>query len=422
MKAFIRSLFGLLARLILRRYRPLVIGIAGSVGKTATKEAVAAGLDTAARPVRRTVGSFNAEIGVPTTIINGQGPAGSVLGWLKIFWQGLRLLIVPTFYPPALVLEMGADHPGDMERLLRVVQPKVGVLTSVAPEHLEFFGDEESVAAEESLIVRRVPADGAAIVNLDDRRAAEIVSGLHGRVIGYGWSAEATVRAEGYSLTKNERGWPDGMVVKVAVNGSVIPVALPGVIGRHQIYPVLAAVAAGLALGDEVISVIQRLSTYQPPPGRMRLFAGAEGSLLIDDSYNASPAAVQAALTTLAELDVPGRRIAILGQMSELGAAAAEWHDRIGRELAGQSIDRLITVGPLAERIGTAAVAAGQPADRVNNVASAEAAAALILPDLGPGDVVLLKGSRFAARLERAVKILLADPRRDADQLVHSDD
>ncbi len=281
MKPLIRSLFGLLARLVLRRYRPLVIGVAGSVGKTATKEAVAAGLATAARAVRRTAGNFNAEIGVPTTIINGQGPADSVLGWLKIFFRGLRLLIAPAPYPSVLVLEMGADHPGDLERLLRIVQPNVGILTSAAPEHLEFFGDEQGVVAEESLIVRRVPADGTVIVNLDDPRVAAIVSSLHRRVISYGWSADATVRAEGYSLTKNERGWPDGMVIKVAVSGSVIPVALPGVIGRHQLYPLLAAVAAGLALGDEVISVIQRLSAYQPPPGRMRLFAGAEGSLTV---------------------------------------------------------------------------------------------------------------------------------------------
>lgn len=419
MKPLARWVFRLLATIILRRHHPVVVAVAGSVGKTATKDALAAALNSAERPARGTVGNFNAEIGVPATVMSAGGSPTSLGGWVRLVFRGLRQALLGRTYPALLVLELAADHPGDLRPLLKMIQPTVGVLTSAAPEHLEFFGDEAGVIAEESLVVRQLPSTGTAVVNIDDPRIAALLPSLTTKVITYGWSHEAQVRADSMSMTKNAHGMPDGMVVKVAIDGSTVPVAIPGVIGRHQVYPILAAIAVGVAVGDEVMSIVQRLSSYVPPPGRMRLFAGREGSLLIDDTYNASPEAVQAALQSLHELEGPSQRIAILGQMSELGAAAAEWHDRIGREVAQLRISELVLVGPLAERIGRAAIAAGFSATNVHMVATAEAAAATILPRLNPSMAVLLKGSRFASRLERAVAILLDNPDRDTTFLVH---
>ncbi|MEK7537620.1 MAG: UDP-N-acetylmuramoyl-tripeptide--D-alanyl-D-alanine ligase [Patescibacteria group bacterium] len=418
MKYLSRIIFRLLARIILSRTRPVVVGVAGSVGKTATKDAIAAALATPARTVRKTEGNFNAEIGVPATVMSAGGPPRSAAGWLGLFLRGQKQAVLGGHYPSVLVLELAADHPGDLQPLLSLVKPAIGVLTSAAPEHLEFFRDESGVVEEESLLVRTLPARGTAVVNIDDPRIAELAPKLTGRVITYGWSATAMVRAESLSVTKDDRVLPDGMVAKISLDGSTIPVALPGVLGKHQVYPLLAAMAVGRILGDEVMSIVQRLSTYVPPAGRMRLFHGRDGSLLIDDTYNASPEAVQAALHTLHELEVPNLRIAVLGQMSELGATAAEWHDRIGREAAKLRLDRLITVGPLAARIGQAAIGAGLPSDRVHNVVNAAAAAALVQPLLAPGVAVLLKGSRYAARLEQAVAILLDNPDHDRQFLV----
>ncbi len=415
MKPFIRLILRRLASRILRQHQPLVVVVAGSVGKTATKEAVAAGLANG-RTVRKTEGNFNAEVGVPVTIIRGGGAPSSVLDWLAVVVEGL--FGRRQNYPQTLVLELGADHPGDLEPLLSLVQPAIGILTSLAPEHLEFFGDERGVINEESLVIRRLAPTATGVVNIDDPEAASLIPQSHQRIVSYGWQPEATVRAESVTVTKNDRGLPDGQVIKVAVQGSTIPVALPGVIGRHQVYPILAAIAVGTIVGDDPVSVSQRLSAYQPPAGRMRLFEGIDGSLIIDDSYNASPAAVLAAIDTLAELDVPGRKYIILGQMSELGAAAARWHDAVGQALAGKNIDRLITVGPLAERIGHAAQSAGVSPDRMMNVDTAEAAAAAIQRDLHAGDALLVKGSRYASRLERAVKLLLGHPERDSQNLV----
>ncbi len=418
MKILARLIFRLLARIILARTHPLVVAVAGSVGKTATKDAIAVALGSPTRAVRKTEGNFNAEIGVPATVMSAGGPPAAVGGWLGLLWRGKKQALFGGRYPKILVLEMAADHPGDLAPLIKLVKPSIGVLTSVAPEHLEFFGDEAGVVAEESLVVRSLPPTGTAIVNIDDPRLTELVPQLTCKVLTYGWSSSAMIRAESISITTDDRVLPDGMVVKISLDGSTIPVALPGVLGRHQVYPLLAAIAVGRVLGDDVMALVQRLSGYVPPAGRMRLFHGRDGSLLIDDTYNASPAAVQAALHTLHELEVPNLRIAVLGQMSELGSAAADWHDQIGREAAKLRLNELVTVGPLAARIGQAAVAAGLDAAHVHNVANAEAAAALVQPLLSPGVAVLLKGSHFASRLEKAVAILLDNPDQDSLFLV----
>lgn len=418
MKFFARIIFRFLARLILRRHKPTVIAVAGSLGKTGTKDAIAAGLASPTRMVRKTQGNFNAEIGVPATVMSSGGSPRSIGRWVRLLWRGKKQALFGGRYPNALVLELAADHPGDLKPLLNLVKPSIGVLTSAAPEHLEYFGDENNVMDEESLVVRSLPPTGTAVLNIDDPRIAVLAKTLTCKVLTYGWSEEAMIRAESASITKDERVLPDGMVAKISLDGSTIPIALPGVIGKHQVYPIMAAIAVGRALGDEAMSIVQRLSSYVPPAGRMRLFHGRDGALLIDDTYNASPEAVQAAIRTLHELDVPNARIAILGQMSELGSAAAEWHDRIGREVATLRINELITVGPLAERIGKAAAEAGMEASHIHNVADAEAAAALVQPWLSPGVAVLLKGSRFAARLEKAVAILLDNPERDMMYLV----
>lgn len=404
--------------MILRRYHPMVIAIAGSVGKTATKEAIASALHSTQRTIRKTPGNFNAEMGVPATIMSGRRPPHSLIDWLSILLDGKRQAFFGGPYPSTLVLELAADHPGDLPPLLRLVSPKIGVLTSAAPEHLEYFGDEQAVIDEESQVVRMLPSEGTAVVNIDDPRIRELLPELTCRVVTFGWSQDAMVRAESVSLTKDDRVLPDGMVAKVSLDGSTIPVAIPGVIGRHQVYPLLAAIAVGRIMGDEAMSIIQRFSTYVPPAGRMRLFHGREGSLIIDDTYNASPEAVQAALHTLHELDVPSDRIAVLGQMSELGSASAEWHDRIGREIAKLRLDHVVTVGPLAERIGRAALAAGFPATAIHHAADATAAASVVQPLLTSGTAVLIKGSRFASRLERAVAILLDNPDHDTPFLV----
>lgn len=418
MKPFARFIFRSIARGILRRERPLVVAVAGSVGKTGTKEAVAAALATSTRTLRQTVGNFNGEIGVPLTIMTGGTAPTSLWQWGMVLIAGLTQLLARRPYPAAVVLELGADKPGDLRPLVELARPQIGILTALTPEHMEFFDTLEAVVAEESLVVRLLKPDGTAILNLDDPHSKRLRSSLRSRVMTYGWDMAADVRIDQVRMTTDQHGLPTGQIIKIAVAGSVIPVALPGVIGRHQAYPIAAALAAAMACGDEVFESVQRLSHYRVPPGRMRVFPGVEGTVLIDDTYNASPAAMQAAVTTLIDLTVPGKKHVILGQMSELGASAAEAHDQIGALLSPQVIETIITVGPLAKRIGEAAHLKRFPTARILNVPTAEAAATTIRPLIQAGDALLFKGSRYASRLERAVKILLADPRRDEQWLV----
>lgn len=419
MKSLLRSLFRILAKRTLKKYHPRIIAVAGSVGKTATKDAIAAGLSSLSGGVRKTQGSFNAEIGVPVTIIAGGKARQGIGQWGKLLLRAIGQLLVRRPFPGTMVLEMGADKPGDLRELLTIAQPQVGVLTSAAPEHMEFFGDMKAVIAEESLIVRTLPSDGIAIVNADDERCLEILPQLKTTVLTYGWNPDADIRAEHATTTYDHNNLPSGMVVKIAVEGSVVPVALPGVIGRHQVLPLLATVAVAKAVGLPISEVMQNMSAYQPPPGRMRLLRGKQRSVILDDSYNASPEAMEAAIRTLSEMNVPGRKIAIIGQMSELGTQTNEWHEKIGQMFVPKSVSVLVTVGPLAELIGTTAISVGFPITKHYNVADAESAAALVQEMLAPGDIVLCKGSRYASRLERAVKMLLEDPDRDAGKIVH---
>lgn len=419
MKSFLRSLIRLLARRTIAKYHPRIIAVAGSVGKTATKDAIAAGLSSVSGGLRKTQGSFNAEIGVPVTIIAGGKSRQGIGQWLGVVWQGIRQLMVRTKFPGTLVIEMGADKPGDLRQLLEVVTPDVGVLTSAAPEHMEFFGDMKAVIAEESLIVRMLRPDGIAVINADDERCLEVASQVSSNVLTYGWNPEADIRAEHATTTYDDRSLPTGMVVKIAVDGSVVPVALPGVIGRHQVLPLLATVAVAKAMGVPIGDVMKNMSAYQPPPGRMRLLRGKQHSVILDDSYNASPEAMEAAIRTVSEMHIPGRKIAILGQMSELGTQTNEYHEKIGQMFIPKTVSVLITVGPIAQLIGTTAVTVGFPIAKHINVKDAESAADLVLDMIAPGDLVLCKGSRYSSRLERAVKMLLEDPDRDARNIVH---
>lgn len=414
MKSLARSVLKFLARRVLRRYHPQIIAIAGSIGKTATKEAVTASSDD----FRSTVGNFNGVVGVAVTILSDRGVPANLGQWWRVVWGGLVLLISRRSYPKVLVLEYGTDKPGDLQEILSIARPHITVLSSIAPEHLEFFHSLQGVEDEEWQAVSALGEEGTAVLNIDDQRINHRRTTIPGPVVTYGWSSQAMIRAESMTVKRNERGLPTGLMVKVAIEGSLVPMSLPGVIGRHQAYPVLAALAVARVRQQPVQTTIERFAAYQPPPGRMRLFAGLDQSLIIDDTYNASPTAMAAALTTLMELEIPGRKYVILGQMSELGAAATAWHEKTGQQITYPAIARLITLGPLAKVIGATAIAHGFPPDQVENVATPEAAAAVVQAELHAGDVVLLKGSRFASQLERAVVMLLAEPDRDRQFLV----
>lgn len=362
-----------------RRSSATVVGITGSSGKTITKDLLASVLATRLRTVAAR-GSFNNEIGLPLTLA--------------------RL----TPETEALVLEMGARGVGHIARLCQVARPDIGVVTNVGVAHYGMFGSAEAIATAKGELVEALPPGGAAVLNADDRAVAAMAERTSARVVTYAVHATtADVRAEGLTLDDLGRAsfrlvTPDGDA----------PVTLPAP-GEHLAADAAAAAAAGWLLGVGAADTARGLSTATLSPHRMQVTRRGDGVVVMNDAYNANPASMAAGLKTLrAARPAGGRAIAVLGEMAELGEIARDEHDRIGRLLVRLGVDRVVGIGPLARLTVEAARQEGiwEPDDAAA-VDDADAAAAL-LKDLRPGDVVLVKASR-AAGLEALAAALAAD-------------
>lgn len=344
------------------RFSPTVIGITGSVGKTSTKEATAAVLQRRYRTLKNPR-SYNNESTMPLTLL--QLDASHELA----------------------VLEMGAYVPGDIALLAQLARPQVGIVTNVGHSHLERMGSIEMVARTKGELVRALPAGGHAILNIDDPRVRAMADQTAARPFFYGGDPAAELWAdeiEGLGL--------NGVAFRAHYAGETQRLRLP-MLGRHSVYTALAAAAAGLLLGLDWPAIIEGLGDER---ARLRLVAvpARDGATLVDDTYNASPTSSLAALNLLAELQ--GRKLAVLGDMLELGPAEEESHRLVGRQ-AAQVVDWLVTVGRRAQWIAEGAAEAGLPAERIRQVADNRAAIELVGELMRPGDFILVKGSRGAA-------------------------
>lgn len=406
-KFIIVRILSLEARLILRRHAPLVVAVTGSVGKTSMKDAVCTAL--AARfHVRKSQKSFNSEFGVPLTILGLQNAWTSPLKWIENLLEGAHTLVRRGEYPACLVLEVGVDRPGDM-RALRWLRPHVVVFTRFpdVPVHVEYFASPEAVIEEKRELRRALRPHGTLVVNLDDPNMRDEMVTETQRILSYGYAHGATVRGSNYRVVY-ERGVPVGFAVTAVCGTSRASVVVRGTLGKHHTYPVLAALTVAYAQGIPFEEAVQALTQYVPPPGRMRILNGVNGSVVLDDTYNASPAAVEAGLQALADLSVSGRRIAVLGDMLELGTYSVEAHRRIGERVAAVA-SMFIAVGVRMQAAADAARACGVPGLHVELVRDATEAGVRIRELVRVGDVVVVKGSQ-SMRMEGVVETLLADP------------
>ncbi|MBU6321129.1 MAG: hypothetical protein KGI78_02940 [Patescibacteria group bacterium] len=412
MKRLARSAAALLlavaARAVVRRYRPKVVMVTGSVGKTATKEAVAAAL-SARYLVRKSEKSFNSEFGVPFTILGVGNPWDNPVAWIVLLRRALALLVLPNHYPNLLVLEVAADHPGDLAKILRIATPDAVVVTRLPeiPVHVEAYAGAAAVREEEFSPALALPAGAPLIVSADDPFALELAAGSAARLSTFGYAAEAGARIEDAGFLLDGEAVV-GMRGRLALAGESAEVCVRGAAGETQLLPLAAAAAAAAAFDISLADAVEALASYEPPPGRCRLLAGARGAALIDDTYNSSPAALAEAFATLAAFPHASRRVAVLGDMLELGRYSVMEHERMGEKAAAVA-DLLVTVGIRAKGLAAAAIAAGMPESNVRSFDDAHAAAAALPALIGAGDVVLLKGSQ-GIRLERVARALLADP------------
>jgi UDP-N-acetylmuramoyl-tripeptide--D-alanyl-D-alanine ligase len=351
-----------------QRHHVDIIAVTGSVGKTTCKELVVSVLGRKYCTLKSEA-NLNTEIGIPLTL-------------LQLTKEHERA-----------VLEFGMYARGDIALLSRLALPHIGVITNIGPVHLERLGSQGAITAAKAELVEALPADGVAVLNGDDARAAALASRTEARVVYYGLSAQCDVRAnEVVSLGLK------GIDFVLTAKEESVHARLP-IPGKHHVYPALAAAAVGLEEGLALGDVAEALAESRPDL-RSRVLPGPKGSTILDDSYNASPASMLAALDLLAEL--PGRRIALLGDMLELGAAEADGHRTVG-ERAATACDLLLVLGKCAQPLAEAAE--GGSAE-VRQLGSNAEAIEVLQRELSEGDHVLIKASRALA-FEKVVSVLI---------------
>ena len=416
-----------LAKAVVDKYQPQIIGITGSVGKTTTKEAILMVLAKKYR-IRGNIKNYNNEIGLPLTILGLESPGRSIIGWLSVIRAAFNLLHHrDANYPEFVVLEMGVDHPGDIDYLLSIVKPTIGVVTAIGQAHLEFFGSQDKIAAEKAKLITSLPPDGYSILNADDQRVLAMAEHSQAKVITYGFGSQAMVRASDLSFNyekSSQLAVADlpGLEFNLNYQDAVIPLVMTSVISEAVVSSVLAAVAVGLSQGIGLLDITKALVDFHVPKGRLNILSGSRQRVLLDDSYNASPTSVVTAVNILSRLPVDSakQRVAILGDMLELGVDGPAEHRRLGQIIAQLPIGQLVLIGPLAGLIGQEAQQQGW-VGKTDYFPDAVSASSLLDQLIPSAAVVLLKGSQ-GTRLEKLTKILLADQTKAADCLVRQEE
>ncbi|MEZ4156951.1 MAG: UDP-N-acetylmuramoyl-tripeptide--D-alanyl-D-alanine ligase [Candidatus Paceibacterota bacterium] len=402
----LKNILAFTASLFLKKYKPLIVGVTGSVGKTSTKEAVYSVVRTEKR-ARRNHGNFNTEFGFPLTIFGDYTEAGRGWFWFFVLLRSWTHLLLPEFiakyfygrYPEVLVLEYAADKPGDIGHLVKIAPPNIAVVTAIGevPVHVEFYKNPDEVAREKSRILTSLNSANHAILNADEERVRSLAEKTKAAVTTFGFSENADVKVSGFEtkLESAGRGMPKrpvGISFKLENNGNFVPIRIGGTLGKSQAFAAAAAAAVGLRLGINLVQIADAFTYFQVPNQRVKLVAGVKESYVVDDSYNASPIATELAIETLSEIKAK-RKIAVLGDMLELGEFSKGQHEKIGR-LAASVFDVLITVGSISSDISHAAIEAGMPKGKVFHLETADEAEALLVEMIKKGDLILIKGSK----------------------------
>ncbi len=351
-----------------------VIAITGSTGKTTTKDILTAMLAKKLRVVA-SERSYNNEVGVPATILR----AGSDTD--------------------VLVLEMAMRGPGQIRDLCAIARPNIGLVTNVGKTHFEFFGSEERIAEAKGELVESIPADGLVVLNVDDYWTHKLRAISKAPVVTYGTKPSADVRASGISLDREGR---PSFFLKCKAGRRKMRLPVPG---RHNVYNTCAAAAVAMHLGLSLKEIAESGDDIALSGMRMELFTTADEVTILNDAYNANPASMKAALETLEAIEARGKKIAVLGDMMELGSVADAAHFQVGEMVAKMGLDLLVAVGAKSAKIADGAMVGGMAGDRVKRCANGEEAARLVRKMVSRDDVLLVKASR-AMRLETVVESL----------------
>lgn len=402
----------LMAKTVLLRHKPKIIGITGSVGKTSAKTAVFAVLSSKFN-VRENQKNYNNEIGIPLTIIGCASGERNPFLWIGVFVKWIIILIYPK-YPEILILELGVDRPGDMQYFMSFLNPNVAIITNISSSHIEFFQTEDNIAKEKGYLVESLAWNGYALLNGDDKRALAMAQRTKSQSVTFGKGENNDISASGIVYNYQEET-PQGISFKLGYDGKNIPIRLRNILAEHQVYAALAAVGAGIIFRMNLVEIASALESLNSPSGRMNLLKGKNNSYLIDDSYNASPVSTIAAIDVLSQLKAR-KKIAILGDMLELGKQTENGHKEVARKIFNSNIDMFIGVGSRMKKAVEELVALGFPKANIMHFDDPMQAAEKIEEKFGEGDLILVKGSQ-GMRMEKILEKLLKNP-NEAENLL----
>lgn len=407
------------AKVLLTRHKPNIIAVTGSVGKTSTKDAIYTILKTK-YTTRKSQKSFNSELGVPLTVLGLPNAWNNPFLWVKNLIDGFFVAFFSSSYPEYLIIEAGVDRPGDMEALTTWLKPNIAVLTRLpnVPVHVEYFDSPEAVVKEKMHLVNALVPEGVVVYNHDDEIIQAEIAGVRHQAIGYGRFLNTQYKASADSFIYRD-DVPSGINFAIEHVGEQAIVRVFGAVGLPLVYTYTAAVAVACQCGFSLEEAAYALVEHEPAPGRMRILPGIKGTVIIDDTYNASPTAVEQALTTMKELKHAKRKIAVLGDMLELGRFSADEHERIGA-LVASSADVLFTLGIRARKIAEGALENGLDEEFIFQYEDVAKAGKELQAYLQPGDVILVKASQ-GIRAERIVEEVMQEPERAAELLVRQD-
>jgi len=424
LKKTVKKIFQYQARLVLKKYKPRIIAITGSVGKTLTRETIYLVLSKKFF-VRKNERSFTTELGIPLTVIGCPSGVTTPIQLVKNILAGLKLLVYKNKYPDWLILEMDSDKPGDLSAVSSFLSADVLIMTAIGqtPSHIESFPDMESFLFENRSIINAVKRNGIIIYNADDERNSNLLLEVASKKISCGIGAGVDIQGSDFKVlySENKRNpVPVGMSFKIISGGDQHPVIILGSIGAHNEYACLLAFALGLEVDISPKEIVSALSKYKILPGRMNLIPGIKDTVIIDDSYNSSPVAMIQALAVFKELKTKGRKIVVLGDMLELGKHSVDEHRKLA-ELVKDSVSKVICVGIRMRILSEELLNLGFDEGNILSFDTSTEAGKELQNIIEEKDIVLVKGSQ-TVRMEKVVEEIMQCPEDKEKLLVRQEE
>ncbi len=403
------------SKIVIFKYKPKIIAITGSVGKTSTKRAIFS-IISSKKTVRMSEKSFYNEIGLPLTILGCYDGGEDLFMWIGTIIHGLSLIIFKHKYPEFLILEVGLRNPGDIKnKVANWLKPDVVIITRMpnCPSHIEFFDSLEKLEEEKISLVKALKKDGLLILNHDDPKVYSLHEMSSSRTVSFGIDQNSTYQIL-YLIENYQKKEDSGINFKIKYGGNTFPVSLPNILGLHNALIVTSALACTKELGFDLLESIETISSFKTPPGRLSQLKGINNSIIIDDSYNSSPLAQEVAINVLKEMS--GRRkIAVLGDMLELGKYTEKEHQNVGLKIS-QVADKLVIVGQRAKLIADGAIDNNFSKKDIIYFNESDEVGDYLVKEIKEGDVVLVKGSQ-KMRMEKIVEKIMLEKENKGELL-----